>query len=292
MMPSTTHLVLIPSYNPGGPRLAATVAGALAHWSPVWVVDDGSTDETRTFLENWKKKGRHALFQKNQGQGVARNHALKQIQAELVLFIGDDIYASPDFLKQHLDFHKKNPARNRACLGLSEWDPNHTITPFMDWMTHGGYDSLRAHESTDFWHFYTSNLSLKTELLKKHKFNTAFHGYGWEDIELAYRLEQEEKLELVYIPKALAFHDHFLDEKDLERKMHSLAKNGKIFESLQPKVQILPKGLKRLIFSLLGSTLVVGTLSLFRKSGLKKAQRAYWYALSKRYFLQGLALLN
>lgn len=43
MTPSTTHLVLIPSYNPG-PRLVATVRAVLAHWSPVWVVSDGSTD--------------------------------------------------------------------------------------------------------------------------------------------------------------------------------------------------------------------------------------------------------
>lgn len=45
MTTSTTHLVLIPSYNPG-PRLLATVAGALAQWSPVWIVDDGSTDDS------------------------------------------------------------------------------------------------------------------------------------------------------------------------------------------------------------------------------------------------------
>lgn len=40
---STTHLVLIPSYNPG-PKVLATVRAALAQWSPVWVVVDGSTD--------------------------------------------------------------------------------------------------------------------------------------------------------------------------------------------------------------------------------------------------------
>jgi glycosyltransferase involved in cell wall biosynthesis len=42
-LPSASHLVLIPSYNTG-PRLAQTVAEALAQWSPVWVVVDGSTD--------------------------------------------------------------------------------------------------------------------------------------------------------------------------------------------------------------------------------------------------------
>ena len=45
MTSSTTHLVLIPSYNPGS-RLAATVAAVLEHWSPVWIVDDGSTDQS------------------------------------------------------------------------------------------------------------------------------------------------------------------------------------------------------------------------------------------------------
>lgn len=43
MTPSTTHLVLIPSYNPG-PRLVATVTAVLEYWNPVWVVTDGSTD--------------------------------------------------------------------------------------------------------------------------------------------------------------------------------------------------------------------------------------------------------
>ena len=45
MLPSLTHLVLIPSYNPG-PAVFATVRGACAAWSPVWVVVDGSTDGT------------------------------------------------------------------------------------------------------------------------------------------------------------------------------------------------------------------------------------------------------
>src|SRR6202022_1295155 len=42
---SRTHLVLIPSYNPG-PKVFATVRDALDQWSPVWVVVDGSTDQT------------------------------------------------------------------------------------------------------------------------------------------------------------------------------------------------------------------------------------------------------
>ena len=44
-LPSSTHLVLIPSYNPG-PKVYETVAAARRAWSPVWVVVDGSSDGT------------------------------------------------------------------------------------------------------------------------------------------------------------------------------------------------------------------------------------------------------
>ena len=44
--PSSTHLVLIPSFNPGR-KVYDTLASAREQWAPVWVVVDGSTDGTR-----------------------------------------------------------------------------------------------------------------------------------------------------------------------------------------------------------------------------------------------------
>ena len=49
MKASTTHLLLIPSYNTG-PTVFDTVRAARAHWNPVWVVTDGSTDGTPAVL--------------------------------------------------------------------------------------------------------------------------------------------------------------------------------------------------------------------------------------------------
>ena len=48
--PSRTHLILIPSYNPG-PRVFATVRAARSCWNPVWVIVDGSTDGSALKLQ-------------------------------------------------------------------------------------------------------------------------------------------------------------------------------------------------------------------------------------------------
>ena len=47
---SSTHLVIIPSYNPG-PQVVDTVRAARAQWTPVWVVVDGSTDGSVASLQ-------------------------------------------------------------------------------------------------------------------------------------------------------------------------------------------------------------------------------------------------
>ena len=71
--PSTTHLVLIPSYNPG-PHVLQTVRQARAQWAPVWVVVDGSTDGTDRSLLALAEDDpglRVIVLPENRGKGAA-----------------------------------------------------------------------------------------------------------------------------------------------------------------------------------------------------------------------------
>lgn len=73
MTVSSTHLVLLPSYNTG-PRLREVVAEVLRYWQPVLVVIDGSTDGSeRAVLEMAKREpGLSVLVQpRNGGKGAA-----------------------------------------------------------------------------------------------------------------------------------------------------------------------------------------------------------------------------
>jgi glycosyltransferase involved in cell wall biosynthesis len=73
-----THLVLIPSYNPG-PKVYETVRAARAQWTPVWVVVDGSTDDSAAGLQAMAAEdaGLHVMvLPQNVGKGAAVLHGI------------------------------------------------------------------------------------------------------------------------------------------------------------------------------------------------------------------------
>lgn len=82
--PSSTHLVLIPSYNPG-PKVYDTVRAARQFWNPVWVVVDGSTDGTGAGLREMASadEGLHVIeLPRNCGKGAAVLHGLDRASVQ------------------------------------------------------------------------------------------------------------------------------------------------------------------------------------------------------------------
>ena len=81
---SSTHLVLIPSYNPGV-KVDETVRAALAHWAPVWVVVDGSTDGSTARLlamAEGDDRLRVLVLPRNVGKGAAVLHGIELAAAQ------------------------------------------------------------------------------------------------------------------------------------------------------------------------------------------------------------------
>lgn len=79
VLPSATHLVLIPSFNPGQ-KVRETVEAARAHWAPVWVVVDGSTDDSPALLQEMAAHDdglRVLVLPRNSGKGAAVLHGLE-----------------------------------------------------------------------------------------------------------------------------------------------------------------------------------------------------------------------
>ncbi len=268
----------------------------------VIVVDDGSRDETKDVTGEFEKKSWNFsyIYQQNQGQGVARNTGVEKAKGEIVVLIGDDIIVSKDFLSEHLRFHFRYHNENEAVLGLTLWHPKLTITPFMNWLTNGSsvfgrfgghqfaYEKLKGKKEADYNFFYTSNISLKRTLLEKYPFDPSFSGYGWEDIELGYRLYKRVGLKVYYNPQAIGYHDHVMTEQGMAQRMRSIGASAHLIHKKYPELKKVPSVWKRLVFRLLSNSLSIAALRLIRNMTQGQYCSLYYYALSKKYFLEGL----
>jgi len=81
---SATHLVLIPSYNPGR-AVIDTVRAARRQWNPVWVVVDGSTDGSDVWLQEMAGQDPGlsvVVLTINQGKGAAVLEGIRQARAQ------------------------------------------------------------------------------------------------------------------------------------------------------------------------------------------------------------------
>jgi len=123
--PSTTHLLLIPSYNTGA-KVLSTVREAREQWAPVWVVFDGSNDGTREQVESMAANDpqlRVMALPYNQGKGAAVLHGL--LEAEKlgythVLTMDADGQHPPDKIAEFMRVSAAHP--DKMILGKPVFD--------------------------------------------------------------------------------------------------------------------------------------------------------------------------
>lgn len=254
----------------------------------VIIINDGSTDDTeKTIFETKKELNLNINYfkQNNEGQGKARNLGIKKAQGEIIVFIGDDIFVKPNFLEEHLLSHKEHPKDNEAVLGYTTWHPNIKVNFLMNFLEHGGhqfaYDNLKNKKIANFHYFYTSNISLKRNILLKHKFDEDFKKYGWEDIELGYRLEKEENLILYYNPQAMGYHYHEVEKENFRQHMQSIGRSAYIFHQKHPELNKIPQAWKYFLIKTVVNPISMAAFHLFNKN-------FYYKLLTKKYFLEGL----
>ena len=94
--------VVIPTYNCQR-YIAKAIESAIAQEvSELIVVDDGSTDSTKTVVDTFSQLSSgprvHYVYQPNQGVCAARNHGIRLAQGELVAFLDADDWYLPNKL--------------------------------------------------------------------------------------------------------------------------------------------------------------------------------------------------
>jgi glycosyltransferase involved in cell wall biosynthesis len=157
----------------------------------VIVVSDGSTDGTDEYLESDPPRAIVHARQHNSGPGAARNHGVSLARGRLVLFVDDDVVATPQLVERHLAAHGESDST--VVIGPMLDAPGFAYSPWVAWeqaMLYKQYRAMRlgVYRPT-FRQFFTGNASVPRALLDRAGgFDTTFRRA--EDIELSYRLDQ------------------------------------------------------------------------------------------------------
>lgn len=203
--------VAVPTYNrvENLRRLMDGLAqqDVLAEHMEVIVVDDGSSDGTAAYLASLNTAYRlRVISQANAGPAAARNRALLEASAELVLFLDDDVIPDPGLISAHLAAHRETP----GAVVIGPMLPAHgwKRPAWVRWeeeKLQAQYASMAAGEfPCSERQFYTANASLLREtLLTFGGFDVGFKRA--EDVELAYRLASHG-IQFQFAPHARVVH--------------------------------------------------------------------------------------
>ncbi len=186
----------------------------------VIVVDSQSTDETSVMIGKFHSKYKlRYIIQENKGKTAARNTGIKEAKSDLLLITDADMIAHPDLLAQHLKLQEKY--KKEVVIEGNTMVLTQESLPAEDfirrpYITH----KVENEQQLGFYYCLSGNLCIpKKMLLNYGMFDESYSSYGWEDIDLGYRLLNQAGKKLIFAQKALNYHFHVWTElAELQRR--------------------------------------------------------------------------
>jgi Glycosyl transferase family 2 len=204
--------VVIPTYRKAT-TLRQTLDGiANARAPEAWeviVVDDGSGDGvTAEILTEFK--GRlpliDAALSTNRGRAHARNHGWQMARGKTVLFLDDDIVIDELALVAHCNAQDR---RRGVYLGEVITAPGIVDSTLFEYLDTRGIAKTPTGARCPARYFLTQNASVPRDaLVEVGGFDEDFGAYGFEDMELAFRLEDGCDIEFFHLAGARGQHVH------------------------------------------------------------------------------------
>lgn len=88
----------------------------------ILVIDDGSTDKTADIVKSYNDPRIRYFFQSNQGQGPARNHAIKESRGRYITFLDADDYYLPIKVEKEVRYLAEHPEYKLVYCNAAHYD--------------------------------------------------------------------------------------------------------------------------------------------------------------------------
>jgi glycosyltransferase involved in cell wall biosynthesis len=192
--------------------LLAQEAGPGRIWEVI-VVNDGSTDGTADYLARTRGDRLNLMPslevvspERNVGRARARNLGARQARGRYILFLDDDIVAPEGLLRAHLDLLEENPGH--GTIGRVVTSPEIIDGALFHYLDSRGVAKLPSGPAPGRF-FVTQNATVpRKEFLGVGGFDEGFTGYGFEDMEVAFRLEDLAGVRFLTLPFPVPAHVH------------------------------------------------------------------------------------
>ena len=119
-MPKALVSIIIPTFNyaPYLPNLFRNLQAQTYKDLEVIVVDDGSTDDTKTLVQTNCPKATY-IYQENQGLSAARNTGIRAAHGEYLIFLDADDFLAPNVVSSQVANLETHPNLDLSiCLAL------------------------------------------------------------------------------------------------------------------------------------------------------------------------------
>ncbi len=186
----------------------------------VIVVADGCSDGTFEELKTYKAPFLLKVIQQSgKGAASARNYGAENANGELLIFIDDDIEASPQLVEAHVTAHSYES--NRVAIGylppILNSQKGFFRMKLREWWENMFYTMNQQGHRFNFRNLLSGNFSLSSNLFNQvGGFNVDFKCQ--EDYELGLRLIKAGA-SFIYVPQAQGFHHEITDlKRSLQRK--------------------------------------------------------------------------
>ena len=258
----------------------------------VILVDSSSTDGSIAWYKNFKPSFNFtAHVQINNGKAAARNKGVSLAKGKYIIVTDGDMIPDSKLLKTHLNAHQK--IKKPVCYEGLAWNMDKLEWPINKAQLLPQVGKERKHLSKLGWfYFLTGNISFPKSLFDTYNgFNELFLSYGWEDLELGYRLAKN-KIPLYYLKDAINYHYHVVsNEEEIERNVKK-GESAKLLLDLHPELKLFCglNPISKAIFPMFNET---GKFYQFLmekglKSNLKVLQKFSFWFLKEHQYMKGI----